>query len=108
MLIGHRTKVLTLEPGSRHFFAESHPAQAVNCLPASESLKSARFWPLAQFYFNETRSHIQWFIKKSPVRSQGPEREEVNIEGIFEGIDTSSLADVKAAIEKKDSVRISK
>src|SRR5712691_8699601 len=24
-------------------------------------------WPLAQFYFNETRSHIQWLIKKSPM-----------------------------------------
>ena len=66
----------------------------------------AKNWPLAQFYFNESRSHIQWFIKKSPtVRSQGPEREEVNVAGIFDGIDTSSLADVKGAIEKKDSVK---
>jgi cytochrome c553 len=64
----------------------------------------AKNWPLAQFYFNETRGHIQWLIKKSPtMRSAGPDKEEVNIEGIFEGIDTSSLADVKTAIEKKDS-----
>ena len=63
----------------------------------------ARNWPLAQYYFNETRGHIQWLIKKSPtMRSSGPDKEEVNIEGIFEGIDTSSLADVKTAIEKKD------
>src|SRR6476659_1734489 len=41
-------------------------------------------WPLAQYYFNETRGHIQWFVKKSPtLRSAGPDREEVNIEGIF-------------------------
>jgi len=66
----------------------------------------AKNWPLAQFYFNETRGHIQWLIKKSPtVRSQGPEKEQVNIQGIFDGIDTSSLADVKAAIEKKDSLK---
>ena len=64
----------------------------------------ARNWPLAQYYFNETRGHIQWLIKKSPtMRSSGPDKEEVNIEGIFEAIDTSSLADVKTAIEKKDS-----
>src|SRR5437868_12209255 len=64
----------------------------------------AKNWPLAQYYFNETRGHIQWLIKKSPtMRSAGPDKEEVNIEGIFEGIDTSSLADVKTAIEKKDS-----
>ena len=63
-------------------------------------------WPLAQYYFNETRGHIQWLIKKSPtMRSSGPDKEEVNIEGIFEGIDTSSLLDVKTAIEKKDSVQ---
>jgi hypothetical protein len=66
----------------------------------------AKNWPLAQYYFNETRGHIQWFVKKSPtLRSAGPEREEVNIEGIFEGIDTSALTDVKNAIGKKDSVQ---
>ena len=66
----------------------------------------AKNWPLAQYYFNESRGHIQWLIKKSPVmRSSGPDKEEVNIEGIFGGIDTSSLADVRSAIEKKDSVK---
>jgi hypothetical protein len=66
----------------------------------------AKNWPLAQYQFNETRGHIQWLIKKSPtMKSSGPEKEDVNIEGIFEGIDTSSLADVKAAIAAKDSAR---
>jgi hypothetical protein len=66
----------------------------------------AKNWPLAQYYFNETRGHIQWLIKKSPtMRSSGPDKEEVNIEGDFGGIDTSSLADVKTAIEKKDSAQ---
>jgi hypothetical protein len=66
----------------------------------------AKNWPLAQYYFNETRGHIQWFVKKSPtLRSAGPDREEVNIEGIFDGIDTSSLTDVKNAIAKKDPVQ---
>jgi len=65
----------------------------------------AKNWPLAQYYFNESRNHILWFIKKSPtLRSAGPQKEEVNIQGIFEGIDTSSLTDVKNAIAKKDSV----
>lgn len=66
----------------------------------------AKNWALAQYQFNEARGHIQWLIKKSPtMKSSGPEKEEVNIEGIFEGIDTSSLADVKAAIAAKDSVK---
>ena len=66
----------------------------------------AKNWALAQFYFNETRGHIQWLIKKSPkIRSQGPEKEEVDVAGIFEGVDTSSLADVKKAIEARDSAK---
>ena len=66
----------------------------------------AKNWALAQYYFNETRGHIQWLVKKAPtMKSSGPEKEEVNIEGIFQGVDTSSLADVKAAIAAKDSAK---
>jgi hypothetical protein len=39
------------------------------------------------------------------IRSQGPEKEEVDVAGIFEGVDTSSLADVKKAIEAHDSAK---
>jgi hypothetical protein len=66
----------------------------------------ARNWPLAQYYFNETRGHIQWLTKKSPMmRSAGPDREQVDIAGIFDGIDTSSLAAVKTAIEQQDGTQ---
>jgi cytochrome c553 len=66
----------------------------------------AKNWPLAQFYFNETRSHIQWLMKKSPkIRSQGPDKEEVDVQAIFDAVDTSSLADVKNAIAAKDSAK---
>ena len=59
-------------------------------------------WPLAQYYFNETRGHIMWLIRKSPV-VRGQDGKDVDIKGIFDGVDTSSLAAVKAAIEKKES-----
>ena len=60
-------------------------------------------WPLAQYFFNEARGHIQWLIRKSPtVKVDG---KHVDIQGIFDGIDTSSLAAVKTAIEKKDGVQ---
>jgi hypothetical protein len=39
------------------------------------------------------------------MTSLGPEKAEVDIEGIFDGIDASSLADVKAAIAEEDSVK---
>ena len=60
-------------------------------------------WPLAQYFFNEARGHIQWLIRKSPtVKVDG---KDVDIQGIFDGIDTSSLAAVKTAIEHKDSAQ---
>ena len=61
-----------------------------------------RNWPLAQFYFDESRSHILWTIRIRPVR-RGPDGKDVDIKGIFDGIETSSLAAVKQAIEKKSS-----
>ncbi|MSO45955.1 MAG: hypothetical protein EXQ59_04215 [Acidobacteria bacterium] len=66
----------------------------------------AKNWPLAQYYFNEMHGHIEWLMKKSPtIKSSGPEKEIVNVKGIFEAINMSSLADVKAAIAMKDSVK---
>lgn len=66
----------------------------------------AKNWPLAQYQFNEARGHILWLIKKSPtMKSAGPDKEDVNIAGIFDGVDTSSLADVKTAIAEKDSAK---
>ena len=66
----------------------------------------AKNWPLAAYQFNEARGHIQWLTKKSPIiRSSGPDKEDVDIAGIFDGIDTSSLADVKTAIDMKDSAK---
>ena len=61
-------------------------------------------WPLAQYFFNEARGHINWLIVKSPT-TRGPDGNDVDLKGIFDGIDTSSLAAVKTAIEKKDSVQ---
>ena len=61
-------------------------------------------WPFAQYQFNEMRGHIIWLTRKSPtIRAQ--DGTDVDIKSIFDGVDTSSLADVKAAIEKKDSAR---
>jgi hypothetical protein len=61
-------------------------------------------WPLAQYWFNESRGHIQWLIRKSPTIRNAVDQTDVDIKGIFDGIDTSSLAMVKTAIEKKNLV----
>ena len=64
-----------------------------------------RNWPLALYYFNETRGHMQWLIRKSPMIRSQLDQKDVDISGIFDGIDTSSLAAVKAAIEHKDGAQ---
>jgi hypothetical protein len=61
-------------------------------------------WAFAQYQFNEMRGHIQWLMRKSPI-IRGQDGMDVDVKSIFDAIDTSSLADVKGAIEKKDSAR---
>jgi len=61
-------------------------------------------WPLAMFYYNETRGRIRWMLRINP-NPKTPQGEVVNLQGIFDGIDTSSLANLKDAIEKKDSAK---
>ena len=67
-----------------------------------------RNWPLAQYYFNESRGHIQQLVRKNPTIRNNAEQKDVDLVGIFDGIDTSSLAMVKDAIEKKDGVMFEK
>ena len=60
-------------------------------------------WPLATFYLNETRSHLKWAVRLRPVRKT--QAGDVDLEGIREAFDTSSLADLQHAIEAKDAAR---
>ena len=39
-------------------------------------------WPLAQFYFDEARQHIQWTIRIRPIRKD-PEGRDVDLPAIF-------------------------
>ena len=63
-----------------------------------------RNWPLAQFFFDESRQHIQWTIRIRPIRKDA-DGKDVDLKGIFDGIETSSLAAVKDAIAQKDLTR---
>jgi len=59
-------------------------------------------WPLAKFYYNETRGRIRWMLRINP-NAKTPQGEVVDLQGIFDGIDNSTLAGLKAAIDKNDS-----
>src|SRR2546428_3775510 len=53
-------------------------------------------WPLAQFYLNETRSHLRWAVRIIPVRRTPAG--EVDLRGLLEAVDQTSLADIGKAI----------
>ena len=59
-------------------------------------------WPLAQFYFEESRAHILWTIQLRPVR-KAPDGSDVNLVPIFESIDSSAFKAVADAIQAQNS-----
>jgi hypothetical protein len=63
-----------------------------------------RNWPLADFYLNEARQHIQWTIRIRPIRKDA-DGNPVNLKGLFAGIDNSAIADLREAIDKKDGAK---
>jgi len=57
-------------------------------------------WPLAQFYFNESRSHIAWAVRLVPVRKTSGG--ELHLQEMFDAFDKTLLADVKKQIVEKN------
>jgi hypothetical protein len=60
-----------------------------------------RNWDLAAFEVDETRNRIRWTIRISPTR-KGPDGQVVDLKGIFDGIDTSTLPALKQAVQQKN------
>lgn len=61
-------------------------------------------WPLATYYFNESRNHIRWLVRITPM-PKGPTGELIDLQGIFDGIDGSVLKELRDTIDKKDGAR---
>jgi hypothetical protein len=66
----------------------------------------AENWPLAQFYSDETRSHLRWAVRIIPVRKDAEGRE-IDLAGILAGLETSTLKELAEAIKAKDKGRFS-
>ena len=58
-------------------------------------------WPLATFYLDETKSHLNWAVRVRPKRrlSSG---QELDLRAMLQGLENSSLAQLRAALEKRD------
>jgi len=63
-------------------------------------------WPLAKFYFDETRSHLNWAVRIIPVRKTRA-GDEVDLKAILQAVDTSLLGEVGKAIDEKDREKFS-
>lgn len=58
-------------------------------------------WPLAQFYFNETRSHLRWAVRIIPVRKDNAGKE-VKLQDILQAVENSALKQLEEAIKAND------
>lgn len=62
-------------------------------------------WPLAQFYFNETRSHLRCAVRIIPVRKDNAGRE-VKLEEILQAVENSPLKQLEESIKAKDREKV--
>lgn len=58
-------------------------------------------WPLATFYLNETRSHLNWTVRLRPVRKLA-NGGDLDLRPILKGVEDGGIASIKAAIDKHD------
>lgn len=68
-----------------------------NCWFAAEK----KNWPLAKFYFDETRSHLKWAVRIIPVRKT--KAGDLELQPILDAVDNSFLSEVAKSIDNKDS-----
>src|SRR5437870_12753943 len=58
-------------------------------------------WPLAKYYLQETRSHLNWAVRLHPVRTTTAGYE-VDLKGILQAIDNTFLTEIDSAITNKE------
>ncbi len=58
-------------------------------------------WPLADFYWGETRSHLRWAVRIKPVRQDSAKRD-IKLADILQALENTPLKQLKDAIDAKD------
>lgn len=59
-------------------------------------------WPLAEFYWAETRSHLRWAVRIIPVRKD-PQDKEIRLADILDPIEHTALEAVHTTIREQNS-----
>ncbi len=57
-------------------------------------------WPLADFYLNETKSHLHWAVRRIPIRKDN-KGQDIDLTKILEAFETTQLAELKRTIDGK-------
>jgi hypothetical protein len=60
-------------------------------------------WPLAEFYWAETRSHLRWAVRIRPVRKD-PQGKELRLADLLDSIEQTALEAVHTTIQEQNSV----
>lgn len=60
-----------------------------------------RNWPLAVFYLNETKSHINWTVRLRPVRKLAS-GQDLDLRPLLQAIELSGLTQIRTALDKHD------
>lgn len=61
----------------------------------------AENWPLAEFYWKETLSHMRWAVRIIPVRKDNA-GQQIKLQDILQSIEQSPYMQVGKTIEEKD------
>jgi hypothetical protein len=61
-------------------------------------------WPLAQFFYNESRGRVRWMVRISPI-VQDPDKKDVDLQGIWDAVDKDVWSLIQTAIDQKDVVK---
>src|SRR5262252_2089113 len=58
-------------------------------------------WPLAEFYWAETRSHLRWAVRILPVRKD-PQGKDLQLVDILDPLEKTALEEVHKAIREQN------
>jgi hypothetical protein len=61
----------------------------------------AKNWPLAEFYWGETRSHLRWAVRIIPVRKDKAGYE-IKLAEILDAMENTPLRQLQEAVTNKD------
>jgi hypothetical protein len=67
----------------------------------------AENWPLAEFYLNETRSHLHWAVRRIPVRKDN-QGHDIKLAEILTAFENGMLAPLKSSIDGKNKADFQK